>query len=753
MLHSHDESHGDGPSNASSAALTPPEGGLVVAALEEYRELLRGGRRPVRAEFLGRHRSIAGLLPDRLDGLDFVEDAVRDLDPTGSAGVANADALLSARLGEYRIIREVGRGGMAIVYEAEQLPLGRRVALKVLPSTASLDPRQRQRFQVEAQAAALLHHVHIVPVFGIGCDRGIHYYAMQFIEGRSLTEIIRDVRDGGPGDGCAQQLAGSAACNREYFEMAAQLGLQASLALEHAHEIGVIHRDIKPSNLLIDNRGNLWVADFGLARLPQEGLDLTRTGDLVGTLRYMSPEQVRGGRSIVDAQTDVYSLGVTLYELVTLRPAFDSCDRDAMLRRILDEEPASPRRLQPSIPRDLETIILKAMEKEPSSRYRSARELADDLKRYLDDQPIQAKRPSLVDRAVKWSRRHRTAVVASLLALLITLATTITVLWDAKRRTDAAFRAYRAATNKEFAALFISVGALDHVTAPMLAHVDSNSALGDEARRAVSFAVSCYDYIGKTFENDDKLREMAAKAFRQAGRARTRLGDPRGRQDYGEAIRLFESLTARFPDHLWYNADLIESRREYANLLTATKCKTDAESSTRRALEIAEGLLGNKDADRHCFSMQLAGPFNNLAWDLVRRAPSRPGDMALALRIAQQAVEWEPERAAYWNTLGVARYRAGDYPAAALALQKSMDLNNGGDAGDWFFLAAVFHKLGDRPLARRWYDQAVAQLKRSSETGQARLAELQQFREEAAGALGLTETEAGTLGLREVATH
>ena len=211
----------------------------------------------------------------------------------------------------------------------------------------------------------------------------------------------------------AARSTGSSLNNRQHCQTVAQLGLQAALALEHAHEIGVIHRDIKPSNLLIDSRDHLWVADFGLARLPQDEHDLTRTGDLVGTLRYMSPEQLRGERGVVDARSDIYALGVTLYELLTLRPAFEASDRNELLRRILDEEPVNPRRFNPSIRRDLETIILKAMEKEPSARYSSARALADDLKRFLEDQPIQARRPSIIDQAVKWSRRHRAVVVAS----------------------------------------------------------------------------------------------------------------------------------------------------------------------------------------------------------------------------------------------------------------------------------------------------------------------------------------------------
>ena len=180
--------------------------------------------------------------------------------------------------------------------------------------------------------------------------------------------------------------------DRAFFRNIARLGVEAAEALDHAHGLGILHRDIKPANLLIDRDGSLWITDFGLARFPSD-LSLTHTGDMVGTLRYMSPEQALARRGVVDQRTDVYSLGVTLYELLALRPAFDGRDHQELLRQIALDEPTKPRRINPAIPRDLETIVLKAMAKDPSGRYATAQELAADLKRFLDDRPILARRP------------------------------------------------------------------------------------------------------------------------------------------------------------------------------------------------------------------------------------------------------------------------------------------------------------------------------------------------------------------------
>jgi Flp pilus assembly protein TadD/serine/threonine protein kinase len=393
---------------------------------------------------------------ERLRQLLPAMEVLAGLGRSAARGEAVADSLAApvdlpcGVLGDFRIVGEVGRGGMGIVYEAEQISLHRRVALKVLPLAATLDPRHLQRFHNEAQAAAGLHHTNIVPVYAVGCERGMHFYAMQFIDGQSLAAVIRQLRHL-KGKGTAPAPGGSdqptkdykplppapaaagptvttqAALTREgstdspaYFRTVARLGEQAALALEHAHQLGVVHRDIKPANLLVDGRGDLWVTDFGLAHC-QNQVGLTLTGHVVGTLRYMSPEQALGKRTLVDPRTDVYSLGVTLYELLTLEPAYTGEDREALLRQIAFEEPPPPRRRNREIPVDLETIVLKATAKEPEARYATAQELAADLERFLKDEPIRARRPTLVQRARKWARRHKPVVVTATTLLLTML--------------------------------------------------------------------------------------------------------------------------------------------------------------------------------------------------------------------------------------------------------------------------------------------------------------------------------------------
>jgi serine/threonine protein kinase len=352
------------------------------------------------------------------------------------------------RFGEYRLLREIGRGGMGIVYEAEEERLRRRVALKVLPDHSLGDRKRRERFQREAQAAARLQHASIVAIHGLGETAGIPFFAMQLVEGRSLEAILPEVKritsgSGGalphaeeaPSDPLTSSIAlrlvqGAEASTSNahppaappaqtparFHQGLASVGLQVAEALSYAHSRGVLHRDIKPSNILLDERGHAWVADFGLAKAFDLS-GLTQSGEVVGTLRYMAPERFSG---ISDARGDVYSLGLTLYELLTLTPAFHGEDRKELFGKILAEEPTRPRDLDPSIPGDLETIILKAIAKERGARYASAEDLAADLRRYLAGEGIRARRPHLSPaRGRRWALGVLAAAFLTCLVLVI----------------------------------------------------------------------------------------------------------------------------------------------------------------------------------------------------------------------------------------------------------------------------------------------------------------------------------------------
>jgi serine/threonine protein kinase/streptogramin lyase len=459
---------------------------LVAQVVDEFRERQQKGEQPAIEDYVARFPQAAELLRKVLECWQLI----------GLSGVGASDAapdgLVAGVLGDFRLLRELGRGGMGVVYEAEQISLGRRVALKVLPFAATMDPRHLQRFQNEARAAAGLHHTNIVPVYYVGCERSVHFYAMQFIDGQDLASVIAQLRAvraenssnhkekekeqaARDPDATAPALSesGQQAATRpiaglstepgkrspEYFRTVARLGIQAAEALDHAHQLGIVHRDIKPANLLVDAAGQLWITDFGLAQM-QSDTRLTMTGDLVGTLRYMSPEQALAKRVVVDHRTDVYSLGATFYELLTLAPAYTGSDRQELLRQIAFEEPKPVRAQDRAIPAELETIVLKAMEKNPTDRYTTAKELAEDLERYLKDEPIRARRPTLWQQTKKWCRRQRTLVwsmAASFVLVLLTAATALALgliaVEEERGRTEAAYIALSKETKETESAL------------------------------------------------------------------------------------------------------------------------------------------------------------------------------------------------------------------------------------------------------------------------------------------------------------
>lgn len=417
----------------------------LATILDEYLMAIEQGIPIAPEELLAQHPEDAIYLRDYLKALNLFHQATGGL-LTAECTDSSLFQQPGQTIGDYRLIEEIGRGGMGVVYEAEQLSLKRRVAIKILPFVAATDEKSLARFKTESQTAASIEHPNIVPVFAIGEEQGVHFYAMQLVEGKSLGEVLAELRgtevasgstttksahkfSANEGFAVAPETSEVSSTNKSsssfdkrqleaHLEFVATIGVQAAEALHVAHEYGVVHRDIKPTNLLIDETQKLWITDFGLARCRQSP-GLTQTGDIVGTLRYMSPEQAGGHSTLIDHRTDIFSLGVTLYELASLKHLAPENGQS------INQENLSLKPLKQwdnRLPRDFETIIMKSLAEMPADRYATAAELADDLHRFLQGDPIQARQPSFIQRASRWAKKHRRAVLAAASVLVVMVA-------------------------------------------------------------------------------------------------------------------------------------------------------------------------------------------------------------------------------------------------------------------------------------------------------------------------------------------
>ena len=520
------------------------------------------------------------------------------------------------QLGDFQIVREIGRGGMGIVYEAEQLSLSRRVAVKVLPRQSLVDPKYLKRFQQEARLAASLHHTNIVPVFGVGHQEGFHFYAMQLIDGVGLDRVLSRLRgqqaderefdhivadlleatspsvslaDGKPNSDTIpnSQLATrdqredrsldlspkspkaaigtreskedpnvSAAPNRSdnprvgksCWDYIASIGVQVAGALQYAHTKGTLHRDIKPSNLLMDAQGVCWVADFGLAKA-LDGSAVSQTADMLGTLAYMAPEQFSG---TVNERSDIYALGLTLYELLAGQHAFQDADRAALLRKITTSTPTPLRQIRPGIPRDLETIILKAISREPHRRYQTAGDFESDLQCFLEDRPIQARRISVAGRAWRWCRRN--PVVAGLSAtaamLLMLVAVTASIGFA---RTRQALEGERDQRARAEAATDVAVQVLDRVyerfappeRGPHRNHEDREvqPVMSEGTAAVLEDLLVFYDSLAGDGKDPTTYQEKIAFANQRVGSIRHHLDQlDLAKEAYEESLRIYTEL-------------------------------------------------------------------------------------------------------------------------------------------------------------------------------------------------------------------
>ena len=632
-----DGSGTSGSGTSGSSAMDADPDALLADIADRYREALKQGKQLSVDQLASQYPNIA-------DSLRAILPAITCLQSGSSSRVGRLRLRPDQTLGPYRIVQEIGRGGMGIVYEAIDTKLGaRKVALKVLPYTAMLDDRQLVRFQNESRAAASLSHPNIVPVYGVGEYEGTHYYAMQLIQGKTLAEIIagNDFND-----------SDNHSSKRTSAETVARLGVQAADALEHAHESGVLHRDVKPANMLVQPDGHLWLTDFGLARLDDD-VTMTVTGDILGTLRYMSPEQALGQRAVVDQRADVYSLGTTLYEMVTGCPAFPGTDRFQLLQQIATVEPRRPRQIASSIPVDLETILLKAMAKEPGARYVSAAELRDDLKRFLNQEAIRAKPPSVRMRLTRWAQRHQslvwTAIAAMVIVMISLFASTLVVT-----------QAYRSAEDERVRAtrnLHLARRVIDDAYANEYAKLREQPIVSDAEREFIVRLVNFYESLQDDELTDLQLRREAAEANLTLGDSYRLLGDPkRAVIAYERAVDL---QTTQVPETLTVeNGTLLAKAYAGAGLARQDAESTElAIANLKQSLDVAEQLRARYPdrPDVHLLStvqLHLARAY--------RDPKLRERSLREALSLFAQLTDQFPQEAGFRSASASARSLLGD---------------------------------------------------------------------------------------------
>ena len=622
-----------------------PDTNPLEALAAEFVERHRRGEAPSVEEYAAGHPELAAQIRELFPTIAALE-RVRAGQERAEEGRLPSSAAKLELLGDFRIVREIGRGGMGIVYEAMQESLGRRVAVKVLARHARLDDTHRRRFFREARTAGRLHHTNIVPILGVGEQDGLDYFVMQYIEGVGLDSVIARMRlasadpvsvrlssywgkgnrdskassptrtgpirepavnegasngepatvvefelseAGEPPESVSNPKSGTKGgvvassesdsqfgatqplrqvC-RTYWQDVAFVGLQVAQALEYAHSQGTLHRDIKPGNLLLDTQGTTWVADFGLAKAMDQDA-VSRTGEVLGTLLYMAPEQWRG---TTDARSDIYSLGVTLYELATLRVPLDVHDRMKSAGR---PNPTStvklPRRICPSLPIDLETIVMRAMADEPAHRYQTAGELASDLARFLQDRPISVRRPSAWERWWRWRRRNPAAAyfstAAAALLILVGVVTSVAYVQTrvalgkaskANEERGQALASEKVERERAESMLTTSLAALDHVFNRLvpeqldrgraLAVSDQDqgnqtAAVSPESAALLEELLKVYDQLATGQGTQARLGGESARANRRIGDIHTRLGNlDRAGAAYRQSIEKYRAIT------------------------------------------------------------------------------------------------------------------------------------------------------------------------------------------------------------------
>lgn len=687
---------------ATSVETTPSAGvaasagvGQSAGILDNILERIRQGWVPDHAQLVAEYPEHASEIRQLMAVLNLIHAAADQADPGSMLEARVHVGRRRAVLGDFEIVRELARGGMGVVYEAVQGSLQRRVALKVLLPGASLSRQALERFDREARTAAALQHRHIVPVYATGTCDGVAYYVMPLIEGESLAAWFKAARAAPPPAGPAR------------YRQVAEWGRQVAEALAYAHHCGVVHRDIKPSNLILDRSGAVWVADFGLARQDAHH-SLTLSGDLIGTARYMSPEQARGAGS-VDERCDIYALGATLYELVSLRPLFNGPDRESTLRQVLLEEPVPLRRLDRSIPEELAAIIHKALDKEPARRYQSAALLADDLGRFLAGQPTLARLPGPLQQLAASCRKHRLLVTALAAIMCALTAATVVSTRFAAQAWNAAGREADARAAAEQVSVFLR---------GMLATIDPQTARGREVSvrevlDGASWEIERAPQLPARVEAE--IRATLGTTYHAIGRYAEALPHLRralalSRDEVDRAAR--DGHDASPP-----NEQLAELLGQLGLLLSDVGDYQAAEVLLEEALTLRRRLHGERDP-------RVADALNRLA--LPVKALDRQQAATELLTKAMSIYEASPggvpkteEVATTLNNLAVTAELAGNYQRATVLVRESLSLRRTlfGDlhpktAANLHNLAVILSRMGRGDDAIQLHREALT-LRRS----------------------------------------
>lgn len=650
------------PADRSASVGATPDDASEVRLEElagEFLDRVRRGESPRIDDYVAQHADLAAEIADLFPTIARIEGLKGE---SGSSSARRAVIGLPQlkQLGDFRIIREVGRGGMGVVFEAEQITLRRRVALKVLGANMAVTDRQLARFRREAEAAARLHHTNIVPVYGTGEDRGVSFFAMQYVDGWPLSDVIAKLaaksgrselhstdsaltpdlsdfvlrRDPQPVGSAKESLAAtesSAAITVEVGGViaplanprhAAQLGADLARAVSYAHLHGVLHRDLKPSNILVDREGVGWLVDFGLARQHSDST-VTLTGDTVGTLQYMAPEQLRGE---FDERSDVYALGLTLYELLSQTAAYEATPQAVLIHQKLSQPPRPLRTLVPQIARDLETIVMKACAHDPAHRYQTAAELAADLERFGADEPIHARRVTLIERWWRWAKRNRTIAALSALTLVLLLGViaafaignyrtnqALARVDEERKRVDDERKVADAERHRAQGNLNVAISVIDEVMENVsargvprtlrLAVEGAETQVSDSALTAADgellrSLLQFYDRFAA--DNGADLTAESAKALARIGDIESRLGRlDRSAEAFREASMRYEQLRQEFPDDSALTVAAASVSNQLGIVLAASgdvPGAVDAHKSSERMLEsLPSGRMNDQD--------------------------------------------------------------------------------------------------------------------------------------------------------------